>query len=63
MCPCERKRSCPPPVDPWLNVAVTLSFPVIETLQAPVPLHAPPHPPNVDPEAGEAERLTFVPLA
>ena len=32
------------------------------TLQAPVPLQAPPHPANVEPDAGAAVRVTAVPL-
>jgi hypothetical protein len=46
-----------------LNVALTAAAAFIVTLQVPVPLHAPPQPAKVEPEAGVADKLTTVPLA
>lgn len=43
------------------NVAATLCDAFMDTLQIPVPLHAPLHPVKVDPAAGNAERLNVVP--
>jgi hypothetical protein len=43
------------------NVAETLVFAFIVTVQAPVPLHAPPQPANRQPVAGVAVKLTCVP--
>jgi hypothetical protein len=45
-----------------LNVAVTLLACVTVTVQVPVPLHAPLQPVKVDPVAGVAVNVTFVPL-
>ncbi len=45
-----------------LKVAVTDAAPVSVTEQAPVPLHAPDHPANVDPDAAVAVSVTAVPL-
>src|SRR5215831_3792001 len=45
-----------------LKVAVTDWPAFMATLQAPVPEQAPPQPEKVDPEAGEAARVTVVPL-
>jgi hypothetical protein len=45
-----------------LKVAVTDSAALIVTTQLPVPLHAPLHPANADPEAGVAVSVTTVPL-
>ena len=50
-------------VPPLLNVAVTLRACVIDTVQAPVPLQAPPQLANVDPLAADAVNVTEVPLA
>jgi hypothetical protein len=44
-----------------LKVAVTLWLDESVTLHAPVPEQAPLHPPNTEPEAGVAARLTAVP--
>jgi hypothetical protein len=46
-----------------LKVALTDCAEFIVTLQAPVPLQAPPQPANVEPESGVAAKLTTVPLA
>jgi hypothetical protein len=46
-----------------LKVALTDCAEFIVTLQAPVPLQAPPQPANVEPESGVATKLTTVPLA
>ena len=45
-----------------LNVAVTLRAAVIDTVHEAVPLHAPLHPPNVEPPAAAAVSVTEVPL-
>jgi hypothetical protein len=45
-----------------LNVAVTDCALDNVTEHAPVPVHAPPHPPNVLDASGVAVRLTTVPL-
>jgi hypothetical protein len=52
------------PVAMVLNVAVTAVAPVIVTAHVPVPVHAPVHPANVDPDpgVGVAVRVTEVPL-
>lgn len=50
------------PVATVLKVAVTAVAPVRTTVQVPVPLHAPDHPPNVEPAVGVAVRVTEVPL-
>ena len=44
-----------------VNVAVTVLAAVIVTTHAPVPVHAPDHPANVDPVAGVAVTVTCVP--
>jgi hypothetical protein len=41
--------------------ADTVVFPLIVTLQAPVPLHAPAQPPNVEVDPGASVRVTTVP--
>ena len=46
-----------------LNVAVTEVLAVRVTAHVPVPVHAPDHPANVEPEPGEAVSVTDVPLA
>ena len=46
-----------------LNVAVTLRAAVIDVTQAPVPVHAPLQPANVEPLAAAAVSVTDVPLA
>jgi len=46
-----------------VNVAVTAAAAVTIRTQAPVPVHAPLHPANVDPVAGAAVNVTIVPLA
>ena len=43
-----------------VNVAVTLCACVMETVQAPVPAHAPLQPVKVEPVAGVAVRVTEV---
>ena len=43
------------------NVAVTLCEAPMVTVQAPVPVHAPLQPVNVEPAAGAAVRVTFAP--
>lgn len=53
----------PEPPELALNVAVTEVFAVSVTLHAPVPLHPPDHPVNVDPALGVAVSVTAVPLA
>jgi hypothetical protein len=45
------------------NVAVTICAEFIVTLQVPVPLHAVPQPPNFQPLAGTAVRVTCAPSA
>jgi len=45
---------------PILKVAVTEVAAVIFTVQDPVPLHAPPHPANTEPEAGVAVSVTLI---
>jgi hypothetical protein len=47
---------------PPLNVAVTDLVAVSETVQGPVPVHAPLQPVNVEPPVGVAVRVTEVPL-
>jgi len=49
------------PVPP-LNVAVTDRAAVMVTTQLPVPVHAPPQRPNVEPVAAAADSVTAVPL-
>jgi hypothetical protein len=52
-----------PPVPPLvLNVAVTERDAVIDTVQLPVPLHAPLQPANDEPLAADAVSVTEVPL-
>jgi hypothetical protein len=46
-----------------LKVAETDVSPAIVTAHEPVPLHAPPHPLNVIPDAAVAVSVTFVPAA
>ena len=46
-----------------LKVAVTVFAALIVTVHLPVPVHAPLHPLNTDPEAAEAVSVTTVPLA
>jgi len=46
-----------------LNIALTLSAPLITTAHAPVPVHAPDHPVNLYPTAAVAVRFTVVPCA
>ena len=46
-----------------LNVAVTFRAWVIDTMQAPVPVHAPLQPANVEPLATAAVSVTEVPVA
>ena len=46
-----------------LNVAVTVRAAVIDTVQAPVPVHAPLQPANVEPLAAAALSVTEVPVA
>ncbi len=43
------------------NSAVTFWAELMVTLQAPVPVQAPLQPPNTEPDAGDAARLTNVP--
>ena len=50
-------------VDGVLNVAVTARAAVIDTVQLPVPEHAPLQPANVEPLAADAVSVTDVPLA
>ena len=50
-------------VDVALKVAVTARAAVIDTVQAPVPVHAPLQPVNVEPLAAAADSVTDVPLA
>ena len=45
-----------------LNVAVTARACVIDTAHVPVPEHAPPQPPKVEPLAAAALSVTDVPL-
>lgn len=49
-------------LDEPLNVAVTARAAVIDTVQLPVPVHAPLHPANVEPLAAAAVNVTEVPL-
>lgn len=44
-----------------LNVAVTLWAALIETMHAPEPLHAPPHPAKLEPTAGAGVSVTLEP--
>jgi hypothetical protein len=46
----------------WLKVAVTLRATVIDTVQVPLPVHAPLQPEKVKPAAAVAVSVTFVPL-
>jgi hypothetical protein len=46
-----------------MNAAVTLRAALIATTQLPVPLHAPPQPPNIDPACGVAVSITDAPEA
>jgi hypothetical protein len=48
---------------PLSNVAITLRALVIDTLQAPLPVHAPLQPTNVEPLEAAAISVTEVPLA
>ena len=43
------------------NFALTEAAADIVTVQAPVPLHAPPQPVNTEPDVGAAARLTDIP--
>jgi hypothetical protein len=52
-----------PPVPLVLNVAVTLRDAVIASVQPAVPVHAPLHPANIEPDVGAALSVTDVPLA
>ena len=52
-----------PNVEAVLNVAVTARAAVIETVQAPVPEHAPLQPAKLAPLLAEAVSVTEVPLA
>src|SRR3954454_2434562 len=45
-----------------LKVAVTAALALRVTVQGPEPLHAPDHPPKVDPALGVADKVTAVPL-
>ena len=45
-----------------LKVAVAVALAVTVRLQEPVPLHAPDHPANAEPEFGDALKVTAVPL-
>jgi hypothetical protein len=47
----------------WLKVAVTARSWSIVTVQLSVPLQAPPQPPNLEPAAGAAVKVTVVPCA
>jgi hypothetical protein len=51
------------PLAAVLNVACALAAAFIVTTQAPVPVHAPVQPANVDPDAGDGVSVTAVPLA
>ena len=51
------------PVPVVLKVAVTDRAAVIDTVQVPVPVHAPLQPENVEPLAADAVSVTEVPLA
>ena len=44
-----------------LKVAVMFWSPFMTTTQEPVPLQAPLHPENIDPPAGDADKVTVVP--
>ena len=46
-----------------MNAAVTLWAALIETMHAPEPLHAPPHPAKLEPTAGAAVSVTLEPEA
>jgi hypothetical protein len=46
-----------------LKFADTVVFALIVTLQAPAPLQAPPHPPNVEVDPGASVSVTTVPAA
>ena len=50
-------------VDALLKVAVTRAPAVMDTVQVPVPVHAPLQPANVEPLAAAAVSVTDVPLA
>ena len=53
------KRKLPLPA--LVNVAVTFEAALPETVQEPIPVHAPLHPVNVEPVAGVATNVTCVP--
>src|SRR5262245_63719176 len=61
--PCAFTRKSALPCVTVLNVAVTVRAWVMATVQAPVPVHAPLQPANVDPVAALAVSVTLVPLA
>ena len=44
-----------------MNVAVTLAAADMVTVQVPLPVHAPLHPANAEPEDAAAERVTALP--
>ena len=46
-----------------VNMAVTERFAVIETVQVPLPEHAPLQPAKAEPPAADAVKVTEVPLA
>lgn len=46
-----------------MNIAVTDVLPIRVTVHDPVPLHAPDHPANVEPELGAVVSVMVVPLA
>jgi hypothetical protein len=50
-------------LDEPLNVAVTARAAVMDSVQPPVPVHAPLQPANVEPLAAAAVSVTEVPLA
>ena len=60
--PVQVPVSEPPPVDVWVNVAVTETFEFIVTVHVTaVPEQAPDQPANVEPELGVAVTVTAVP--
>ena len=69
----SRRKTSTSSIAPWLgrslcpaavlNVAVTARAAVIDTVHAPVPVHAPLQPENVEPLAAAAVNVTEAPLA
>jgi len=63
LAPVNRPDTVTPELVEAANVAVTERAAFMETTHDPLPLHAPPHPLKLEPEAAEALSVTEVPDA